>query len=383
MENRVVILRSNPVNPDSRVEKEALSLANAGYDVSILCWDRESNHELKSGDLIIHDKRIPIMRLGFKASFGEGFKNIKQFLKFQFAVRRWLSKNRDEYDIVHACDFDTAYFTYRLVKRKKKKFIFDIFDFWACEPKSFFQRQVKSAQFRIINKADATIICTEERRNQIVGSHPQRLAVIHNSPSDEQLPSDLIIEERTDRKPRVCYVGILQDGRLLKEIGTFFADHHEIELHIGGFGILEKYFEEIAQNNDNITYYGKLRYDKTLQLESNCDLLLAIYDPSIGNHKYAAPNKFYESLFLGKPVIMVKGTGMSSIVKEYNIGTLIDYSYEGFALGLESLLERKAEWQEMSGRMRQLYHDDFSWKTMQERLLMLYRSVMGENDVND
>lgn len=40
---RVCILRSNPVRPDSRVEKEAWSLAKAGYDVHILAWDRDTN----------------------------------------------------------------------------------------------------------------------------------------------------------------------------------------------------------------------------------------------------------------------------------------------------------------------------------------------------
>ena len=34
--------------------------------------------------------------------------------------------------------------------------------------------------------------------------------------------------------------------------------------------------------------------------------MTAIYDPNISNHYYAAPNKFYEALMLGKPLIMVK-----------------------------------------------------------------------------
>ena len=42
---KVCILRSNPVKPDSRVEKEALALACAGYSVEIVCWDRDSNHK--------------------------------------------------------------------------------------------------------------------------------------------------------------------------------------------------------------------------------------------------------------------------------------------------------------------------------------------------
>ena len=40
---KVCIIRSNPVRPDSRVEKEAWTLKKNGYDVHILAWDRSTN----------------------------------------------------------------------------------------------------------------------------------------------------------------------------------------------------------------------------------------------------------------------------------------------------------------------------------------------------
>lgn len=39
---KVVILRSNPVAPDPRVEKEARALSGAGYSVIALGWDRSA-----------------------------------------------------------------------------------------------------------------------------------------------------------------------------------------------------------------------------------------------------------------------------------------------------------------------------------------------------
>lgn len=72
MGKSVVIIRSNAVRPDSRVEKEALALYNAGYNVRVLCWDRDSNHKISEELLIINGKQIPIIRIGYKASFGEG-----------------------------------------------------------------------------------------------------------------------------------------------------------------------------------------------------------------------------------------------------------------------------------------------------------------------
>ena len=104
--------------------------------------------------------------------------------------------------------------------------------------------------------------------------------------------------------------------------------------------------------------------------------MLAIYDPRISNHRFAAPNKFYESLMLGKPVIMVKGTGMSSIVEENDIGAVIDYSEDSFQDGLNRICERKEEWESMGEVMRSIYNNNFDWRIMEARLLKLYNEIV-------
>ena len=126
----VIILRSNPVNPDSRVEKEAISLTRMGIKVKIVCWDRSNNYSSQESILNINGYSIPIVRIGYKASFGEGFKNIIPYLKLQFFNRKWIKKYKNNISVVHACDFDTAFFTYKLCKKLKIRFVYDIFDFF-------------------------------------------------------------------------------------------------------------------------------------------------------------------------------------------------------------------------------------------------------------
>lgn len=377
-DKRICILRSNPVCPDSRVEKEALTLKRAGYEVLILAWDRDSNHTPIKGKLKIMDEEIDIVRFGYKASFGEGFKNIIPFLKFQVALRQFIRKNN--FDVIHACDFDTAFFTSKLAHRKKAKFIFDIFDFDYSDPHNLFQRLVKKAQIKIINNAEGTIICTENRKKQIKDSTPRNLAVIHNSPNDEMIGGVDEHEENTRRsdKPKIVYVGILQDYRLLLELGEYFSENKDCELHIGGFGKFEEYFKELDKANENIFFYGRLSYPETLKLEESCDVMLAIYDPNIDNHIFAAPNKFYESLMLGKPVMMVRGTGMSSEIEKNDIGVLIDYSIDGFDKGLKKLISRVDGWDDIGEKMKFIYKKYYSWNEMSKRLLALYEKVLGE-----
>jgi len=374
MKKKVCMIRSNPVRPDSRVEKEAWSLVNAGYKVHILAWDRDSDHKAQNGTITVAGVKIPITWLGYRAMYGEGMKSLKPYMQFQIRMMKWLLRHRNKFDIIHACDFDTAFFSQKVAGNKI--FVYDIFDFLYGEPKNPFQQAVRKAQIRIINRADATIICTEERKEQIYGSRPKKLAVIHNTPSAEQMQSGNHLKLQSDsQRIKVAYVGILADERLLTPIGNSISHMKDVELHIAGFGVLEPLFERLSKDCDNIFYYGRIPYNQALDLENQCDIMTAIYDPSDENCRRAAPNKFYESLMLGKPVLMTKGTGMSSVVSQNDIGELIEFNEQGFEKGLTDLIARKSEWPSMSERMKKLYREDYSWDEMERRLIGLYRQL--------
>lgn len=369
----ICIIRSNPVDPDSRVEKEARSLINMGYGVQILAWDRNSTHKDERSNIAVFGSEIPIIRIGEKAGFGEGIKSLKSFLKFQFRMILWLLKNRDYYNAVHACDFDTAFFSYFIAKALRKKFVFDIFDFLASEPVNVFQKIIKKMEFFLINRADATIICTEDRKSQIEGSNPKYLAVIHNAPYLGLMNDNSELIKTVDKtKINVVYVGILQADRMLKQIGNYFCKHSEIVWHIAGFGYLDEHISKLAESHSNIEYHGKISYSDALALENACDIMLAIYDPKIENNRNCAPNKYYESLMLGKPLIMVKGTGMSSIISDNNFGVSIEYSEDGFREGVEELIKIKRKWKEISNEMKEYYHRNYDWNIMEDRLRKLY-----------
>ena len=374
---KVCIIRSNPVNPDSRVEKEACALKKAGFDVHILAWDRDTSEYECDGIVCAAGEAVPITRLGHKASYGDGFKNIFAYLAFQMHQRRWLKKQ--DFDIVHACDFDTAFFSRGIARRKKMKFVFDIFDFLYDTPATFFQRCVKRAQYRLINSADATVICSEERKNQIVGSSPRRLTVVHNTPALQQMGQ--MGHERGTRV-RLVYVGILQEHRLLRETVEAVSQRPDLELHIGGFGKLEGYLMKMAAEYENIRFYGRLAYKDTLALEQSCDIMLALYDPAVPNHRYAAPNKFYEALMLGKPVIMAKNTGMAHIVEEFDLGEVIGYSRDGLIKAVDRLTAQPQRWDGMAQRAQRLYSERYSWSEMEKRLTNLYMELSDEKNTD-
>ena len=375
---RVILLRSNPVNPDPPVEKAALALLNAGCHVRIIGWDRDADYGLKKDLLQLSSYEVEVIRFGIKAQFSGGIKkNLLPLFLFLVRLGTWLIKNRTTYDIIHAFDFDTGFIASGCAKRFHKKLVYHILDYYVASHglrKTVLEKPVCKLENSIINGADATIICTEKRREQIAGSVPKRLAVIHNTPSATQVKQCDHKTQQTGRI-KIVYVGILEPSRLLREIAAVVAEYNELELHVAGFGTLEAFFIEQAQIHENIYYYGRLTYDHTLSLENECDIMLAIYDPAIDNHRFAAPNKFYESLMLGKPVIMARGTGMSELVEENGIGELIEFSKEGFADGVKRLIERKEEWPLIGNKMKEIYWNQYCWDEMERRLIQLYTDL--------
>ena len=373
---RVVMIRSNPVNPYPRLEKTASYLALAGYTVVVLGWDRSRKASVSERD-------IPLSfggcAKGFfyhsNGSFSGGIKkNIIGMIGFELFILKWLIRHKKEYDFIHAYDFDTGFVSLFCSRLLKKKLIYDIADFYVDShplPK-LLQRIVRKKEIKIINRADATIICSEQRKAQIAGSSPKKLCIIHNTPIiDGSLVKAFPFD--CDCSLSIAYVGILGPGRFIEELLAVVADCEGIHLFIGGFGLFEKLCIDYSNKYKNIHFLGKLDYSETLSLEKACDVIVSIYDPSIPNHKYAAPNKFYEALALKKPVIMVEGTGLSNEVKEHGLGLVMaKYDRKSFLNEIELLINKEYRYPSNSYL---LYEERYSWKTMKNRIQSLYQDL--------
>lgn len=368
----ILIIRSNPCDPDTRVQKIATSLAKQRAKVRVLAWDR-SNAQDSSAPLLPHTPTILVHRLGIKAGYGVGLRNILPLLLFQTKTLLYLWRHRKHIDILHACDLDTALPALCIAKLCNKPLIYDIFDYYVdtFNVPRILKPLIKSLETFVINHSDACIICAKSRLEQIAPSKPKALEVIHNAPKKPATIKPFSLLDSSPSRIKIAYVGVLSHARYLPELLELIKSTPSFELHIAGFGILQELVESYAKNTPNISFYGKICYEDTLALESACDIITALYDPSVPNHIYAAPNKFYESLLLGKPVVMVQGTGMSEIVEALNIGAVIDFSPRNLTQAFITLA--KSDTKELQARRKRLYDEQFAWEIMEQRLWNLYK----------
>lgn len=360
---KVIMLRSTAIKNDSRIQKEAKAIKENKNEVFIIGWDRENQL-----DRFEKFENIDIEFFRKKSVYGSGIKNLISLILFQIFLLNKLIKYRKNYDIIFSCDLDTGIISRIVSKIFRKRMIYDIYDYYIdCHNlPSWLSNFAERQEIKNINYADVTIICTEQRKEQIKKAHPKNLIVIHNSPEiPENITNMESVVQSKSNKLKIVYVGILQDDRMLCEVGEAIKKYPQYELHIGGFGKYEEYFKDLAKKHENIFFYGSLDYESVLKLESECDILFATYNPKIKNHKYSAPNKLYEAMALGKPIIVCKNTGIDKIVEENKLGKVIDYDAEKLIKTLKNIENYNLK------STINLYESRYSWRVMKNRLLSI------------
>ena len=161
-----------------------------------------------------------------------------------------------------------------------------------------------------------------ERQKQLC-CQPTRLWVLPNIPNFS-VPfvgkSDVVTHDRI----RLAYVGVFTCHRGLEKLMEIMRRLPDLlELNIAGFGELEQMVIDADKELANVHYYGSVPYEKGLTIMKDADLILALYEKTIPNHIYAAPNKYYEGLFLGKPILTTVGTYVGIKTEKYKTGFAI------------------------------------------------------------
>jgi len=373
---RILICRSNPLAPDPRVEKIARALQGAGYPVELLGWDRSASLPARALENGLQVQRLPI-----RAEFGRGLANLPNLLRWQWGLWRWLARNRRTYDVIHACDFDTILPALLAKRLWGKRVVYDIFDFYADHLRATPQpliRAIRAADLQAINRADALILADDSRREQIRGSSPRRCVVVYNSPED--VLSELEAPaEGGEAALRLCYVGLLQVERGIFELLQVLERHPDWRLDLAGFGGDEALIRERIAAMPNVTWHGRIPYRQALQLSLAADALFATYDPAIPNHRYASPNKVFEAMMLGKPVIVARDTNMDRLIGEANCGLVVEYGdVEALEAALRRLEADPTLRRSLGANARLAYERTFSWAEMEKRLLGLYRELLAD-----
>lgn len=376
----VVIAYQVELLSNSLFYKLTKSIAELGNKVIAIGVKREiksSSGKIEEVDFSESMKlhNVSYLEIPVNISYAKGLKNFLGVLSYQSKVMREVMKRMKDIDLLYAIDFLMAIPLATISLMKRKKFIYHIADNFvdAYKVPRILKPFFLMIDKLLVNIAFAIIVPDETRITKYLEKHRHKVCIIYNSPEDIFNQVD-IHERKNDQSKdtlRIAYFGVLTEDRFLKELCKTVTEIRSLELHIGGFGPLESYISEQAKHCKRIKFYGKLPYTRVLDIQKDADLLIAMYDPSVANNRRSSPNKLFEAMMLGKPIIVSKSMGVENFVISNNIGFVSEYSIQSFNHLIRSILENKSILDSLGRNGRKLYETNYSWDKMKEKIAII------------
>lgn len=263
-----------------------------------------------------------------QAEYGKRIANIPNKIGWMVYAAKEAYIHRKEYEVIHACDMDAAFPVLLLGKLLKKRIVFDVFDWMSSDNESgLVYKVVEWMQNFCYKYADAVILCEEERRIQ-ASAHNNTVFIIPNIPNVniavDSYTSEKISKDLAAYDCVLSYVGVFDHDRGLENLLEVVSQESNLKLNIAGFGALGELVQRYAEKYPNITYWGRVEYSVGQTIQKNSNLIVAMYYLSNPVHKFAAPNKYYESLALGVPMITTQNTLVGTKVEKFDTGFVLD-----------------------------------------------------------
>lgn len=370
---RICVIKNAESEKISAVYRVVNAILEDGHECIILSRNRKRNSNgIHKKTIEINDKIVDVYEISIESEIGGGLKNIFNLTKYINTVYKRLNKNKGLYDIIHAFDLDAGLAAYRSSKLTSKPYVYHIADFYVDSRNgipSIVEKYIRNIEFKVINNAKSTIVCTEQRIRQIQGSNPKELVVVHNAPAIEE-KSNII--NNIDNFIKIAYVGGLSENRFIKEMIDIVKNDKRYKLTIAGTGPLKDYVIESSERYSNIIYKGQVEYKESIEIYRDCDIIFAIYNPIIKNHRYSAPNKFYEAMMLSKAIIVARGTGVDNLVEKNNMGIIVNYCTKDVKESLDYLYDSRDSLKMYQINAHNSY-PNYSYKIMSERIKKIYR----------
>lgn len=365
----MTLVRSRAIDP--AVNKVAKALSENGYDVKLLVWDRLGNTKTEKID------GYTLCRFGLKAPYDKV--SAAFYLPFWW-LYEFLFLLKHEETIIHACDLDTLIVAIFVKSIKKTKLCYTIYDFYADNlPNKFpriFRKIVAIVEIFSIQFVDFLFLVDECRFEQIKGAKIKNIGYIYNSP-----PNYLNINQKKIsniiKELKIFYAGNLHKSRGLEYVIKAVDDINNVQLIIAGGGLDKKRLENLLPDaNKEIQFIGHISYEEVIKKSLECDLLFAFYDPVIPNNRYASPNKLFEAMMCGKPIIMNSEIAASKIVIEEKCGLIVPFgNINEIKEAIKKLRDSPDLRIELGENGRKAYENRYNWNIMKKRLIDAYKKI--------
>jgi glycogen synthase len=370
---RICMLLHKDVAHDTRVRREASALAGAGHEVTVVHLPPSAEHELPGlpyalvpATLHRGRERLPhAARLGAEAT--------------RLALRAIATRP----DAIHAHDAAMLLPGLLAARRRGSRLVYDSHELATGVPYrgGAWPAVVAGAERLGAPRADAVIAVSEGIAARLSERHPLRRppAVIRNLP-DLPPPGaapapDLRRALGIGDAPLVLHQGAVAAGRgcevLLRMLDLLPEAHL---LFLGAEGPYATRLRKIAGESgaaDRSHFLGPVSPETLLSHTAQADIGVSLLADSCENHRLALPNKLFEYVAAGLPVVVSDLPEASRLVRAHGIGWCADGADPAsVATALRKALDQRDD-EGLRERLA-IAASELSWEREKQRLLAVY-----------
>ena len=346
MAKRIAVLVSNDLNHDQRVLKTCATLEREGWKPVLIGREMPESKPLK----------VPFeagrLRLPFKR--GAGF-----YAALQLGLLGALL--RTDADAIWANDLDTLLPAFLIARIKGLPLVYDSHEYFT-EAAGLTGRPFQRGVWLMVERAifprlKSVITVNEGIADAYFSRYPRarggRPFVVRNMPRmrEKAAPSSVNWRERLGIPTEVPFL-IVQGAYLDKDRGVVQAVE-ALQVHTASYLVVVGAGEEwewaqsqVDQLNGRLVVLPKMPFDELCSLTASADVGLSLDQGVHGNYLMSLPNKLFDYIHAGIPVVASPMPEVVRVVEAWSIGRVVrDSTPTGIAEAVDAVLARStSEW---------------------------------------
>ena len=366
---RVIVSVINDLVTDQRVNKSCLTLQKLGYEVLLV-----GRKQRKSPPMDERPYKTKRMKLLFEKGplfYAEYNTRLFFFLLFHKA------------DLLLSNDLDTALPNYYISRLKGMKMIYDSHEYFTETPELVGRPKVqkvwKRIEARVVPKLKEMITVCDSIAELFERQYNVKCHVVRNIPPKAALPpkGDKKALGLPDDKHLLVLQGsginIQRGAEELVEAMQYLDDCYLIV--IGGGDVLPVLKQMVEQLNiaDRVRFYPRMPYQQMMAYTQQAELGFILDKDTNLNYRFCLPNKLFDFIQAGVPIVASNLVEVGKIIKKYNIGLFIpDHDPKSIAETIRKGLDdtsQRAVWQHGLEKAA----EELCWENEQQTLIEVYK----------